>query len=215
MNQPELSPQPASLVEYKRLRDPSDETLHLVLDLETASTQSNAAVVSIGACAFTLIVPTILFPEFYGHLHLEECENALLHIDPETIKWWDSQPEEMRKEAFKGPHETTTLATLCDFACWCYDLQKQYKAVRIWGYGANFDPVVLGNCMDAFDVKVPWKYSDVRCARTLLKLMHPNDRLEQPDHLKHHALWDARYEAANLRQCLKWLQATGVNLDEL
>lgn len=194
----------------------SQAVMHVVLDLETASTQSNAAVVSIGACFFSPSLPTLMFMEFYGHLSLGACEDVGLHIDPETIKWWDSQPEEMRKEAFKGPPEgCSSLLTLVDFAEWITDLQKEYKAVRIWGYGANFDPVVLGNCMDAFDVKVPWKYSDVRCARTILKLLPSNDRLEQPDHLKHHALWDARYEAANLKQCLKWLQKTGVNIDEL
>lgn len=193
----------------------TDETLHVVLDLETASTESNAAVLSIGAIGFILDSQSLKYEEFYDHLSLEHCENRGLHIDPRTIEWWKDQSVEMRDEAFKGAKYGNSLAVLYDFVDWYRNLQEKYKRVRLWGNGANFDPVVLGNCLDTFDVKIPWIYRDVRCLRTLLKLLPPAQKVHQPDSLKHHALWDARYEATNLKHCLKFLKHCGVNVDEL
>lgn len=198
-------------IEVKHIQ--STETCHAVLDLETASTESDAAVVAIGATAFSLL-PGEMPHEFYGHLNLEDCENKKLRIDEETIAWWKDQRVELRDEAFKGA-EVSSITTLVDFTAWYSDLQKRYKTVRIWGNGANFDPVVIGNCLDAFDVKIPWQFRDVRCLRTLLKLLPKKYHIEQPEHTKHHAFWDARYEALNLKLCLEYLQKAGVDIDAL
>lgn len=190
-------------------------TLHIVLDLETASTQADAAVVAIGAVGFSLEFPEFIPREFYGHLHLADCEDRGLHICKETVQWWSEQDEEVRKESFKGPENSTSKEVLADFSAWYEEQKNEWGNVRIWGNGADFDCVILRNCLDAFDVKVPWVYREQRCLRTLLKLTPKGIKVEQPDHLKHHALWDARYEAANLRQLLNYLKSTGVDINEL
>ena len=58
---------------------------HVVVDLETLSTNSNACIVSIGAC---LVENLEITDTFYCNVDGRTCKEAGLHIDPDTIKWW-------------------------------------------------------------------------------------------------------------------------------
>ena len=61
---------------------------HVVLDLETLSTRSNAAIVSIGAVAIENLE---VVDEFYVNVDPSTCKEAGLHIDPLTVEWWAEQ----------------------------------------------------------------------------------------------------------------------------
>ena len=63
---------------------------HIVVDLETLSTHSNACIVSIGA---VLIEDLKKQGEFYINVNGIEGRQAGLHIEPDTIKWWEEQSQ--------------------------------------------------------------------------------------------------------------------------
>ena len=66
---------------------------HIVVDLETLSTHSNACIVSIGAC---LVENLEITDTFYINVNGVEGRQAGLHVEPETIKWWEEQSKEAR-----------------------------------------------------------------------------------------------------------------------
>ena len=75
-------------------------TINVMIDLETMSTESNAAICSIGAVKFTLeegIVDT-----FYCTVDAADCKAHGLVISADTIRWWSTQPKEVLESLRKN-----------------------------------------------------------------------------------------------------------------
>jgi hypothetical protein len=130
-----------------------------MLDLETLSTKSNAAIVSIGAVAFD--ESGVTDQKFYITIDPASCEKAGMHVSASTFIWWMQQSDEARAQ-FKTGGVPLTEA-LFKFAAWC----KENNIDEMWGNGADFDCVILGSAYEACDMKKPWSYSKNRCFRTL------------------------------------------------
>jgi len=162
---------------------------HVVIDLETLSTQPNACIVSIGA---VLIDNLEIVDTFYINVNAVSCKEVGLHIDPDTIKWWTEQTAEAREAWQKDPVELQEA--LDKFVSW-YGTQS----FPAWGYGANFDIVILESAMKAVGVNIPWKFWDISCLRTLMNVL--NKRLPKANN--HNALDDATAEAKVLLEILK------------
>lgn len=167
----------------------------IVLDLETLSTRSNAAIVSIGAVAIENLE---IVDEFYVNVDPKTCKEAGLHIDPLTIEWWAQQDLEARSALTVNPLPLDEA--LDKFATF-------FGTGKIWGMGANFDVVIIETAMtqsgwnanrDARD-KFPWKFWDIFCLRTLMNVL--DKRLPKANN--HNALDDAKAEAEMLIEILK------------
>ena len=59
--------------------------IQVMLDLETMSVRSNAAIASIGAVKFE--VGSGIVDQFYRTVDLRTCKAVGLHVDPETVVW--------------------------------------------------------------------------------------------------------------------------------
>jgi DNA polymerase III epsilon subunit-like protein len=167
----------------------------VVLDLETLSTRSNAAIVSIGAVAIENLE---IVDEFYVNVDAKTCKEAGLHIDPLTVEWWAQQDMEARQALTVDP---LPLDEAID------KFVTFFKEGNIWGMGANFDVVIMENAMtlsgwnsnrDARE-KYPWKFWDIYCLRTLMNVL--DKRLPKANN--HNALDDAKAEADMLIEILK------------
>ena len=171
---------------------------HVVVDLETLSTRSNACIVSVGAVA---IENYEIVDEFLVNVCAKTCEEAGLHKDQETIAWWERQSIEARQAWLKDPIPLTDA--LDKFALWYGN-----ESIPIWGFGANFDVVILENAMTYsgwIDNRqrgnlFPWKFWDVSCLRTLMNVH--GKRLIKTG-VNHNALDDARSEAILLIELLR------------
>lgn len=167
---------------------------HISLDLETLSTESNAAIVQIGAyCLNTQQDFSILIDP-------RSSENAGSHVSVETIEWWDKQPTELRKRVFSG---TTPLQeALWTFRVWALSQTDSVHNLYLWSKGADFDCVVLKNAYELF-MEYPFDWRNHRCVRTAMHLLG-SDRcakiksafdVNNPDFTPHDALWDAKLQA--------------------
>jgi hypothetical protein len=76
--------------------------------------------------------------------------------------------------------------------------------VRLWSQG-NFDWPILANFLKAYGYEVPWAYWEVMDLRTLRAAFPNAGSTLPPNPHKHHALEDAKYQAAVLREILKEL----------
>ena len=162
---------------------------HVVIDLETLSTKSNAAIVSIGAIKIENLRKT---DTFYINVDARQGKEAGLDIDPDTINWWSNQPKEQQLAWQKDPH-------LLEFAFKEFTDWYGNESIPIWGYGANFDVVILESAYRALNMPFPWKFWDISCLRTIMNVL--DKRLPKANN--HNALDDATAEAKVLIEILK------------
>lgn len=164
-------------------------TRRVMLDLETLDTNPTAVVVSIGACFFGPEGPT---PDtFYEVLKLPEQVEAGRTVNPSTVAWWLQQSEDARRAVYQEPRADVDWA-LAKFAQFVNSSEGE---VEMWGYGADFDCVVLGGLYTAMGMKRPWSYNKNRCHRTLVNLAKGFVEVPPRTGTHHNALDDALYQA--------------------
>lgn len=165
--------------------------IHVMLDLETMSTESNAAICSIGAVKFSLDQGII--DEFYCTVDAADCKQHGLNISADTVKWWSRQPKEVLEQLRKN--NLSLVEALTKFSKW-----YGTKPLPTWGCGAGFDNVIMENAYKAVMMKRPWTPWLDRCYRTMKEVIV----LPQEERLGtyHNALDDAKHQARHLIKIL-------------
>lgn len=171
--------------------------LDVVIDLETMSTLPNAAIVSIGAVAVRDRVPV---GEFYVRVQLETALDVGCMVDGDTMEWWMRQDVDARQEVDGSQEAGSLYQALAEFEAWLQEIAAGDR-VLIWGKGPSFDCTILKNAYQAFRRDAPWFFRNERCMRTLLDL-YPEAGDLPFEGIQHHALHDARHEAAQLIMAL-------------
>lgn len=170
--------------------------LNVMLDLETMSTASNAAIVSIGAVKFSLNddSPNPVVDTFYTTVDAKSCAAVGLEISKATVEWWAKQPrsvmDSLRKDAIPLAEALTKFS-------------KWYGSTSLptWGCGASFDNVIMGNAYEAVKLNRPWKYWHDRCYRTMKEIVKLPEDVRQGTY--HNALDDALHQTNHLLKILK------------
>jgi hypothetical protein len=170
---------------------------HVSWDIETMGVGSYGAPISLGAVKFDPNGQGVdVTPEntFYTPINLASSMKAGLRVDASTIEWWmDPKQAEARELRLSEPKVDLDEALL-GFSAWYGD----DDTVPVWGYGATFDNVILGNAYQALGIDKPWGYRADRCLRTLTSTVLPV--VKRPKYgTGHHALDDAIAQAM-------WLQ---------
>ena len=166
--------------------------IQVMLDLETMSVSSNAAIASIGAVKFT--EEDGIIDKFYRTVDLRTCKAVGLHICPNTIDWWSKQSPEARK-ALTIDNISLTQA-LDEFTEWYGD-----KKIPVWGNGAGFDNVIMENAYHAIKAPRPWTGFYDRCYRTVKNLITIEPDVRDGTH--HNALDDAIFQTNHLLKILR------------
>ena len=167
----------------------------VMVDLETMSSRPNAAIAAIGAVAFDMKNLT-LGETFYTTIDLESCEKLGLHFSASTVSWWMRQGDQARRDVLAGQQSNLSMA-VADFSSWLCQYCVPKKNLKIWGNGANFDPVIMESAYYAADEPVPWEFWGVRCFRTL-KGLYPNITMDERKGTHHNALDDAVHQAEHI-----------------
>jgi DNA polymerase III epsilon subunit-like protein len=86
---------------------------HVMVDLETLATTSQAAIISIGAVKFTAdkITDTL-----YSNILASSSAKRGLTIDPDTVKWWTEPSQDARDALEVNPRDLKDV--LVDFSQW-------------------------------------------------------------------------------------------------
>ncbi len=162
--------------------------VNVMVDLETLSQSKTAAIVSIGAVKFDGVS---ILDEFYVNIDPLSCKAHGLDIQIQTIQWWKTQ----KPEAYASlKNNRTSLEEALDvFSSWFGP-----TSLPVWGNGVSFDNVILENAYIVLNKKVPWKYYDERCYRTVVNLFGISKIKSSARTLHHNALDDAKAQALNL-----------------
>ena len=177
------------------------EDNNIMLDLETMSTESNAAILQIGAVRFDI---DGVRSTFEAHISLESCQSYYQDVSASTILWWLKQSDAARKALIEGQERAGPLHVALDiFSNWVGNVCPGGETVKIWGNGAVADNVWLANAYKAVSkahpgVKRPWTYHGDRCYRTWVEGKDPHGEHRQRPKIPHNALSDAEAQAMTM-----------------
>ncbi|HAV9747137.1 TPA: exonuclease [Escherichia coli] len=168
---------------------------HLMIDLETMGTNTNAPIVVIGAVFFDPQTGEI-GPVFYIVISLTDAMNTGAVPDGGTIEWWLKQSSEARAAILTG--QIKLKDALSRFREFINEYSDE-KFVQVWGNGATFDNAILRTSYERLDIPCPWRYYNDRDVRTIVELGKTIDfdaRTVIPfEGVRHNALDDARHQA--------------------
>lgn len=167
--------------------------IHIMIDLETVSTAHNAAILSLGAVCFAGRNP-YSDSRFYAKISLASSEAIGLHVDKETMEWWDKQSPHERAEAFSGTEDI--LSVLDHFHSWVCKLGP-IENVHLWGNGADFDPVILRSAYET-RTSYPFDFRKHRCYRTVNAIFDSFIPYPKYAEAQHNALADAQHQAKRI-----------------
>lgn len=166
---------------------------HVMIDIETMGTSSEAAIVAIGAVLFDPETQQ-LGATYYAKVLLADAVAKGGKIDADTVLWWLKQDDEARKE-ITGEGRTEIEIALAGLYVFIED-NTDPGALQVWANGASFDLPILTSAFTRLGYKpAPWKFYQERCFRTL-KNLRPDIKSEPlPGNVKHNALDDAKAQA--------------------
>lgn len=176
----------------------------LMIDFETLSLKENATLLALGAVAVDTATGAVV-SEFYSAI--DPCQQPGRDIDPSTVLWWLSQSKDSQKQITDATYSTANdikhVAHV--FAEWYGALGNGH--IECWSNGA-VDHAWLSSMMAYSGLKNPVPYWQQRDYRTL-RGMFPLVEADKPDgFIAHHALWDAKYQAAHLVKLMMHLNNT-------
>ena len=184
-----------------------DDTVNIMLDLETLGTKPGCVILSIGATTFTTTGELELDNMFYAKIDIASSKEAGFFISKDTMGWWQEQEEASRLEAFSG---TAKIAdTLKDFTAW-YDMVTfgyDAKHIRLWGNGASFDEPILQEAYKFCNLQdtYPINFRSSMCYRTLVALFPELAAAVPYEGIPHNAIQDAINQAKKAHNILRSL----------
>lgn len=164
------------------------KTYDIMIDIETLDTTPTSTILSIGAVLFN-IKDNEIVDTFYQNICPESCVKHGLTICPETVAWWKSQKIEAWNCLLTD--RLPLKEALERFSGWVSGMK-----INVWGNGANFDIVIMENAFRACGLKHPWKYTSVKCYRTINSMF--GSKIKVFEGVKHNALDDAIHQAKRL-----------------
>jgi exodeoxyribonuclease VIII len=136
----------------------------VMVDIETMGSDDDAAIISIGACAFT---PTAILETSYVNISLEDNLKWSRSVSAHTIMWWLQQSDDARKALTEGYIEDleSALGSFGEFL----DVNLSKKG-GLWCNGSSFDFTILRNAFKQMGIDLPWQYGQECCMRSLRRL---------------------------------------------
>lgn len=182
------------------------QILNIMVDLETASTKENAAILSWAMVAFQAEGGECEEEPFYKAVNLTSCFMAGMDIERGTQDWWQQQTPEARSAIMKAEGENILPVTRAAY-CWLSALAEKYD-LYMWCRGIDFDLPKIEWCFRKFlEQDAPYKYSHKMDVRTVLKFMQVDQSGFPFDGTKHHALDDCRHDIKMIQAAYGTLEA--------
>ena len=189
--------------------------LNIMVDLETASTKENAAILSWAMVPFIADGGECGIDPFYMTVNLASCFMAGMDFDRSTQDWWIEQDAEARAEVMKGG-ESNILSVTRNAFCWLSSLSESYD-LYMWCRGIDFDLPKMEWCFRKFvekssgDEGFPYKFSHKMDVRTVLKFMDIDQSQFEFEGIKHHSVDDCNHDIKMVQKACQlkndWMMA--------
>jgi hypothetical protein len=177
-----------------------------MLDLETMSTHTNAAVASLGAVAFERYnndTPDRIDPTNMLHLRINLRRQEGRHFDGDTIYWWLGQSDAARHSL------GVSLMEPREAALKYIDWIRTVGGNNVWSLGATFDNVIWHDFLTWLNLPNPTPHYKRLCLRTITSIID-TPRPELPGLTGHDALCDAVKQTVWLQKCMRQIKGLAV-----
>lgn len=189
------------------------QSLIAVVDLETLGKGPRAVIGEIGVVIVD-VEQLVAVDEFYCRVSLHQPRQR----DESTMSWWDQQRIDS-PQAWLEMFKNTDRLCLADAIDALKDFLARHfpraLAVELMGNGPEFDNVILEDAYSQCGIELPWSFRGNQSLRTVVLMgrllldIDPKFQIEF-EGIRHHALHDARHEAAYLISILRsFKQAIG------
>ncbi len=169
---------------------PKKQLGHLMLDLESMGNEGNGALVSLAAVEFDINTGETGL-EFYTKIDLESSIKAGLTLNADTIMWWLQQSESARASLYADKGMSLSQA-LFEFAKFLELLDL--GSLQLWGNSPRFDMTLLESAYKAVGKKIPWKFRNERCVRTLVSFFPELKKSIPFEGVPHHPIDDCKHQ---------------------
>ena len=175
---------------------------HIMLDIETLGTNSNALVVSISAVQFDMNSNEI-GEKFEIGLNKEQQLEKGAVVEQSTVDWWEKQSDEAKQMLDSLEKIDVSDALVC-FNSWIKSNFKAPSKIKLWGNGATFDNVIIRNLFSRHDIDFLIPYYADKDVRTLVYLLKINTKSFTFDGVKHNGIDDCLHQIKYCQSaCLK------------
>lgn len=157
-------------------------TLDITFDLETCALCPTAAVLSLGAVAWTrdgADTPFIQLggtddpaAEYLSHVDLRSSFIDGFTFDQDTANWWAQQSEHAKSAVLENDGEDSPCLpikkVIQGFFAWIEKIKTDNLAddVNLWCQGSDFDIAILRNICNKYHLTIPVRYTNFRDHRT-------------------------------------------------
>lgn len=168
--------------------------LNIMVDLETASTKENAAILSWAMVPFFSDGSDCDEGDFDMTVSLTSCFLAGMDFDKDTQQWWLQQDPKARGAILHADEEVSIHTATVNAYAWLENLAEKYD-LYIWSRGLDFDIPKMEWCFRKFvERPLPYKYSHKMDVRTVLKFMQIDQSAFEFKGVKHNALDDCQHD---------------------
>lgn len=179
----------------------SNSNLVAVVDIETLGKEADAVIGSIGVVIVD-VTQLQAIDEFYCRVSLEQGRSR----DDDTLAFWERQRVESPaawEEIFGNAGRLFLVDALRALSGFLSRHFSGVAAVELMGNGSEFDNVLLADAYRQWGVEQPWLFRGNQSLRTVVwmgrSLLGIDPKYQLPfEGARHHALHDARHEAAYL-----------------
>jgi len=174
----------------------------LMIDWETMSTQTNAALLQLGMCFFDAEDETEQYAS--AEFKLDQTEQAAKgrHVSEGTKTFWEREDQALFENLKSGTYSMEDGAilfrnTYAEFAA---------KGCRVWGNGSSFDETLLRSMLEeTMNAHTPYVFWKVRDMRTMLE-QWPVEKVVPAT--KHDGESDAIAQAMTIKKCFALAKKT-------
>lgn len=164
----------------------------VMIDIETLSTETNALILTISAVKFDMKEDNI--DSLHYRVDRESCEKLKMHVDENTVKWWNTQKNEAQLEVFEEKDRFSIKFVLLKLTEFVKD------GNCFWSHSPNFDYVILESAYKKCKLQPPWKFWQLRDTRTVYDLANVNLKDFSKDSVCHNSLVDCQNQIRALKQ---------------
>lgn len=173
-------------------------TNHVMVDIETLSTDSDAVVLTVGAVKFNPYSDEDPHSKTTWLPSLEKQLDNRRSVSDSTLEWWAKQNKEVLERALSEDGRISLDEFFKSFNKYLVGAEK------VWCQGPQFDLVILEDLFKHFRHHRNWAYYQAMDSRTLFQLM-PEDPRKKIEFDAHDAAEDAYVQAICVQKCLKEL----------
>lgn len=152
-----------------------NQTIDIMLDLETLGNQNCPVLIQLSAVAFNLETKEI-YGQYNSLISPQSCVKAKLQSDGSTVDWWLQQEMSVVKKVFVDAVTSgkDLSVTLDEFTLFVNNLKKTYQTeeVLIWGNGMLADNRWILSAYNAVKKEPPWCFWQDQDVRTMVNLGH-------------------------------------------